>query len=52
MWPTTVIFGVTVLLTGCSSEVEKDLIRCKASAVETNREQMSGEKLAAYLRDA
>ena len=43
--------GVTVLLTGCSSEVEKDLIRCKASAVETNREQMSGEKLAAYLRE-
>jgi len=48
---TTVIFGVTVLLTDCSSEVEKDLVRCKASAVETNRQQMSGEKLAAYLRE-
>ena len=30
-------FGIMVVLTGCSSEVEKDLVRCKASAVETNR---------------
>jgi hypothetical protein len=51
MRPTTIILGVMVLLTGCSSEVEKDLVRCKASAVKTNREQMSGEKLAAYLRE-
>ena len=51
MRSTTIIFGVMVLSTGCSSEVEKDLVGCKASAVETNRQQMSGEKLATYLRE-
>jgi hypothetical protein len=51
MRSTTIIFGVMVLSTGCSSEVEKDVVGCKASAVETNRQQMSGENPATYLRE-
>src|SRR5262249_15934892 len=38
-------------LTGCSGQLETDITECKASALETNRQQMSGEKLATYLRE-
>ena len=39
---TSVRCGLLLSFLALSPEVEKDLIRCKASAVETNREQMSG----------